>query len=129
MVTSTPVFPRGRLGNSDVFGAASWARKPVAVPNAEAVASEPAWRNVRRSVRRDSFWAIVLDSSFGGLRTLHVVAIDFTGAGVTTTFSSGETGDKSWRPVSSREGKTKAEAFPNGLRVGEDPSRASSAGD
>ena len=47
---------------------ASWRRRPAppapeAAPRAEAVASAPAWRNVRRSVRFVSSWAIALDSS------------------------------------------------------------------
>ena len=68
MVISRPVLPSFRLGRTGVLAAASWASAPGAAPRAAAVASAPAWRNVRRSVPLVWSWDIALDSSMVDVR-------------------------------------------------------------
>ena len=65
IVTSTPVlpeFPRREHGRLRPWAVPAHCN-PGAMLAAAAVASAPAWRNVRRSVRFVSSWAILLDSS------------------------------------------------------------------
>src|SRR4051794_13942082 len=79
IVIATPVLPSGRVGTTAGFaaGASPWALRPVAAPAAVAVASAPAWRNVRRSVRSASPWPIPLTPfDFGDGQTRVIVSTD-----------------------------------------------------
>src|SRR3954467_12125143 len=71
MVIATPVLPSIRVGTVAglAFGASSCAPTPPArlAAVAVAVASAPAWRNVRRSVRWGASWAMCVGLLFWGL--------------------------------------------------------------